>query len=81
MTTSLWILIGFLLLFWASAYRLTKSPFPVVPVAPVLLLLGGVLLNRWIDWLGTIAVVLVHAVPMAVIVIANRRELFSAKRD
>jgi hypothetical protein len=83
MTTSLWVLIGLLVVLWVPLAVLLRrrSLFPVVPVVPLVALAAGVLLDRWIEWLGTITIGVLHLVPVAVILIGNRGEYFPPKSD
>lgn len=79
MTSSQWVLIGVVVVFWTPfVFDLRrKSMFPVIPILPAVAFVAGFLLNRWIDWAGTIGIAALHAVPTAVVAIGNRRELFS----
>lgn len=83
MTSSGWVLLGFVILFWGAlaAPLRRKSLFPVIPIIPAVAVLGGFLLNRWIDWLGTVAMLVLHVVLIAVVLIGNRRELFGRNTD
>lgn len=78
MTTSQWVLLGVVVLFWTPfALELRrKSLFPVIPLVPAVALVAGFFLNRWMDWAGTVSMAVLHAVPTAVVAIGNRRELF-----
>lgn len=83
MTSSLWVLIGMLVAFWVPLAVLLRrrSLFPLVPALPFVALIAGVLLDRWIAWLGTVTIGVLHVVPVVIIVIGNRREYFPPKSD
>jgi hypothetical protein len=81
MAASDWVLLGFVLFAWIvlSVPDIRTSLFPVVPVVPALCLVAGFFLNRWINWLGTTAIVVLHVVPVAFLLVRYRRELFPGK--
>jgi hypothetical protein len=83
MMTSDWILLGILVVLWVPLAVLTrrKSPFPLIPVFPLLLLIGGLLLNRKGEWLGTIAVGVFELVAVLLALIGHLREAFSSGKS
>lgn len=83
MTTSLWILVGFLVVLWgAGAWLLRrKSLFPVIPVVPGVALFLGLLLEKGYQWLGTATVVVLHLIPLSVAAIVYRRRGMSSRDD
>jgi hypothetical protein len=83
MTTSQWILSGFLVAVWGTVTALMwkRSLFPVVPVVPVVALVVGLLLERWREWSGTIAIGLLHVIPLVWNAVAYRRETRAEAED
>lgn len=83
MTTSFWVLIGILAGFWVplSVLLRRKSLFPVVPVVPSVAAAAGMLLELWVEWLGAIVIGVLHAAPLAIVLIGNWREYFTRTRD
>jgi len=81
--TSNVVLCVFVAVFWlAVGFVVGKkvSLVPVVPLVPLAMVGLGLLLNAWIAWAGSIAVALLHVVPLAIVAVAKRRELFGGRK-
>lgn len=64
------VLITLLVVVWAAftiAMWRRVSVIPIVPFVPAVLLGIGLLLNYWMDWLGTISVAALHLVAGALV--------------
>lgn len=63
------VLLITVLLYWVTWTTLAllgkRSWFPLVPILPAVLVAIGTVLNKWGNWLGTVAVLSIHAVMIA----------------